>query len=425
MTNQLNDLSSVYVGRGAQLNPNLLFLHTESNRRAEQGKRWKFLVLQGGTRSGKTYAICQFVTWLIENYTGLTISFVRATLPSIKATVLRDFTEIMQEVELWNDRNFNKSSLEYHHKGNLVEFFSVDNEQKVRGRKRHILICNEANEIGQEKMMQLLFRTMGLTIMDFNPSMVASYIYDDILIRKDAALLITTYKDNPFLTPNIINEIERLQQTDPELWKIYGCGQRGSNRMGAIFDNWTKAPFQLDLPIWYGLDFGYTNDPTAIVRIAYDQHTNSIYTHEVCYLKSLQNSDIPRIIKQDFAGLGKGDRVERIPIYCDSAEPKSIAELRLYGLSAYPCVKGNGSITSQIQFLKNFAVHYSPSSRNMVRELENYKWLQRRDSDKEFTNIPMMGFDHCMDATRYGVYSHLSKIFSTFVSIDKIKNQPE
>lgn len=476
---KVNDLTSLYVGDGKStpFNPNLKFLFDERLRGI-----WRIYALQGGTRSGKTYATVNYIVWLIEHFTGLTISVVRGTLPALKSTVFRDFEEVMRNEGLWDSRTLNKTSLEYRHNGNLIEFFSADDEQKVRGRKRDLLYVNEANEVTQEKMQQLLFRTTTQVIIDYNPSMVSSYIYDDILTRKDACMIITTYKDNPHLTQATIDEIELLKEKDPELWKVYGCGQRGANRAGLIYDNWSIGVFPDYLPCWYGCDFGFSNDPTAIVRIAFDVKTRTVYLHEVCYRKGLQNSDIARIIKQDYmtkrtvlydeeddngeerfvyvqngdiyvgnyvfpiaskmdrnslvkalAGyvhpdfvksiLREIDHIDRcfVDSYFDSAEPKSIAELRLYGMVAHPCLKGVGSIVSQIQFVKNFNVVYTKESENLRHEVNSYKWLQKKDDQKNFENEPQAGNDHLMDAARYGIYTHLSKRYETFKSISQIK----
>lgn len=472
---KMNDLTSLYVGDGksAPFNPNLKFLLDERLRGI-----WRIYALQGGTRSGKTYATVNYIVWLIEHFTGLTISVVRGTLPALKSTVFRDFEEVMRNEGLWDSRTLNKTSLEYRHNGNLIEFFSADDEQKVRGRKRDLLYVNEANEVTQEKMQQLLFRTTTQVIIDYNPSMVSSYIYDDILTRKDACMIITTYKDNPHLTQATIDEIELLKEKDPELWKVYGCGQRGANRAGLIYDNWSIGVFPDYLPCWYGCDFGFSNDPTAIVRIAFDVKTRTVYLHEVCYRKGLQNSDIARIIRQDYmtrrtvlyddlehriyvqneqvviddkvfllsemihnSGMiraainevvpaHQADAVSRqtdniakclVDSYFDSAEPKSIAELRLYGMVAHPCLKGVGSIVSQIQFVKNFNVVYTKESENLRHEVNSYKWLQKKDDQKNFENEPQAGNDHLMDAARYGIYTHLSKRYETFKSISQIK----
>ena len=437
----MNDLTGRY--KRGEINPNLQFLLNEWT-------KWRVLMLQGGTRSGKTYSVVHFIIYLINEYQGLTISIVRATLPSLKASVLRDFKAEMMELGYWSGYNFNKSDLLYVHNNNLVEFFSIDNEEKVRGRKRHILFVNEIQEIEQEKLMQLFLRTEAFIVGDFNPSMVSSYIYDDILERKDAALMVTTYVDNPYLAPEIIKEIERLKDVDPEAWAVYGEGRRASNRQGIVLDWWRKIREQpYDLPTWYGVDFGFTNDPTAIIRISFDEKNMTIYLTEVAYQKGLLNADIARIIKQDIwehktiihqegdyivyveggyitdgnytislSDIREGkekapegiklDHIlkHRYEVYCDSSESKSIAELRGYGISAYGCIKGKGSVESQLSFMRYFKINYI--GENINHEVENYKWRKKRD-EKDFENTPIDAFNHAADASRYGIYTRLVK----------------
>lgn len=409
--------------------------------------------MQGGTRSGKTYSAVEFIIWLCTQYSGLTISIVRETLPSLRASVLRDFKEIMINLGYWRDSDFNKTEFEYRFKGNLIEFFSVDNEQRVRGRKRQLLYCNEVNEITKEKLMQLLLRTEGICLMDYNPSMEESYIYDEVLQRADTCLMITDYTDNKFLHQTIIDEIERLKITDPEAWKIYGQGQRGDGRRGLIYPKWIRtADFPDYLPFWYGVDFGFSNDPTAIVRIAFDKTTRTIYLKEVAYQTQLLNQDIARIIKQDIRSVrhqlyddvyydnshiiindksvnldeyidnksilasliesSKRIEIEKallrfekylFEIYCDR-EPKSIQELRIAGLSAYPAIKGGGSIASQISFMYNFRVLYD--GENIDKERKAYKW---KDKKGEQTDEPLDANNHAMDAARYGTFTYLVK----------------
>ena len=206
--------------------------------------------MQGSTRSGKTYSASQFLIYLFYEYKGLTISVVRLGRPALESSVFRDFEEIMQGMGIWDENKCNRTKLEYRDNGGLFEFFSIDNDQKVRGRKRHILYCNESNEIPEKEFKQLLFRTEAFVIIDYNPSMVESYIYDKVLTRDDCAHIITTYKNNPHLTENIVREIELLKITDPEMWKIYGEGQRGNGYAGLVFPKWVRTTeFPSHLPM--------------------------------------------------------------------------------------------------------------------------------------------------------------------------------
>jgi phage terminase large subunit len=195
----------------------------------------RITVEQGGTRSGKTYNI---LLWVIFHYcatnTGKVVTICRKTFPSLRASVMRDFLEILRAHDLYREENHNMSSHEYHLNGNMIEFISLDQPQKIRGRKRNMLYINEANELFYEDWQQLIFRTDGKIVLDYNPSDTFHWIYDRVITRNDCDFFQTTYLDNPFLDPIIVEEIERLRDTDEDYWRVYGLGERGSNR-AAIF----------------------------------------------------------------------------------------------------------------------------------------------------------------------------------------------
>ena len=229
----------------------------------------KIIVEQGGTRSGKTYNI---LLWIIFQYcdknTDKTITVCRKSFPSLRASVMRDFFDILREHELYREGYHNKSNHEYYLNGNLVEFISLDQPQKIRGRKRNLLYINEANELFFEDWQQLIFRTDGRIILDYNPSDSFHWIYDKVITRDDCEFHQTTYKDNPFLDKSIINEIERLRGTDDDYWRIYGLGERGASR--ATVFQYQVAEEPKGQLISLGLDFGFTNDPTSLVKVYKD-----------------------------------------------------------------------------------------------------------------------------------------------------------
>ena len=240
----------------------------------------RITIEQGGTRSGKTYNI---LLWIIFYYTrknkGQTITICRKTFPSLRASVMRDFFEILRSYDLYREQYHNKSSSEYYLNGNLVEFISIDQPDKIRGRKRNLLYINEANELFFEDWQQLIFRTDGKIILDYNPSDSFHWIYDKVIPRDDAEFFQTTYKDNPFLDQTIKQEIERLRDTDDDYWRIYGLGERGRSR---------ATIFQFDIAdeprgkvIAMGMDFGFTNDPTALVRVT--EEGGNLYLEEMLY----------------------------------------------------------------------------------------------------------------------------------------------
>ncbi len=358
----------------------------------------KIVVEQGGTRSGKTYNI---LLWIIFEYTyrntGKTITICRKSFPSLRASVMRDFLDILRAYELYNEDCHNKSSNEYHLNGNLVEFISLDQPQKIRGRKRNLLYINEGNELFYEDWQQLVFRTDGRIIIDYNPSDSFHWIYDRVIPREDCDFYQTTYRDNPFLDKSIVDEIERLRDTDEDYWRIYGLGERGMSRATIFQFGQAEIPTDAKL-ISYGLDFGYTNDPTALVAVY--QLENNLYLDELIYRTGLTNRDI----HSHFQSFNLDRRDE---IFADSAEPKSIDELHRFGWNVKPTVKGADSVNSGIDILKRHKLFATPRSSNLIKELQNYKWVE--DKNGNLLNKPISAFDHGIDAARYAVANKLSK----------------
>jgi phage terminase large subunit len=202
----------------------------------------KIQVHQGGSRSGKTFSLCQVIIELCfkNRGAGIVITIVRKTFPALRSSIMRDFMQILTEGENYQEENHNKSNATYNLFGNLIEFISTDQPQKLRGRKRNILYVNECNEITLEDWRQLLLRTTGRIFIDYNPSDEHHWIYEHILEREDVDFFQTTYLDNPFLEQSVIDEIERFKETDENFWRIYGLGERGVNT-AAIFPQWQMA----------------------------------------------------------------------------------------------------------------------------------------------------------------------------------------
>ena len=354
-------------------------------------------VHQGGTRSGKTYAICQYLIYkLTSTKEPLIISIVRKTLPAIKGSVQRDFLEILDDIGILFVGNHNKSENTYTFGNHIVEFLSVDEPQKIRGRKRNICFINEGNELNFEDYQQLLMRTEDEMIIDFNPSDPIHWIYDHVITREDCDTWITTYNDNKFLPQELVNEIERLKARDPDYWRVYGEGQRAVFSDRQIFTNWNFIPYA-DFPefddVSYGLDFGFSQDPTAIVQVA--RVNDKLYIHEICYKKGMTNRDIADFIKEK--------KLNDHLFYCDSAEPKSIEELRQMDMLAKPAIKGEGSIKAGIGLIKEHDVYVSIESKNMAKEYQYYFWEQLKDGT--IINKPIDKQNHLCDALRYCVYT--------------------
>jgi len=357
----------------------------------------KIVVEQGGTRSGKTYNI---LLWIIfhycAKYTGQTITIARKTFPAVRSSVMRDFFDILKQHELYNEDLHNKSNSEYVLNGNLVEFVSLDQPQKIRGRKRDLAFLNEANELTFEDWQQIVFRTNGRIILDYNPSDSFHWIYDRVIPREDADFYQTTYQDNPFLDATIVAEIERLKQTDEHYWRVYGLGERGTNRAQVFqFSTYQQLPSQAKF-LSYGLDFGFTNDPSALV--ACYQWGDNLYFQEVLYSTNLTNQDLSQMFTK--FEVGRYDEV-----FADSSEPKSIEELHRMGFNVKPTAKGADSVNAGIDMLKRYKLHVNGS--NLVKEMENYKWLE--DKNGNLLNKPEDKYNHAIDALRYGVWNKLSK----------------
>jgi phage terminase large subunit len=358
----------------------------------------RITIEQGGSRSGKTYNI---LMWLIFAYSdrnnGKTITICRKTFPALRASSMRDFFDILKKYDLYKEANHNKSNSEYLLNNNLFEFISLDQPQKVRGRKRDVLYINEANELYFEDWQQLILRTTDKAILDYNPSDEFHFIYDKIKPRDDAEFYITTYKDNPFLDIETVNEIERLRDVDENYWKIYGLGQIGSSQ-ALIFriNECNSIPPEAKF-LSYGMDFGFTNDPTTLVAI-YQQGDN-IYLKELLYQTGLTNRDIDEKLKFN--------SIERKEIFADSAEPKSIEELYRMGWNVKPATKGQGSVNIGIDMMKRYQLHVTKDSVNMIKEFRNYKWQE--DKNGNVLNTPVDMFNHTIDAIRYGLYDKLAR----------------
>jgi phage terminase large subunit len=352
----------------------------------------RITVMQGGSRSGKTYNI---MIWLIVHLLqtqGKTLSIVRQSLPSIKGSVLRDFIEILLKLGIYSEADHNKTEQTYSLNNNLIEFVSVDQPQKIRGRRRNMLFINEANELSYEAWIQLTMRTEEKIILDYNPSDEYSWIYDQVIPRPDADFYITTYKDNPFLPKDLINEIERLKDADANYWQVYGLGQKG-NQLNTIYTHWLMCDKIPDGETVYGLDFGY-NNPSAMVKVVFND--GSAFVEEILYETKLTTNDLAeKILSMNISPYDE--------IFCDNAEPKTIEELCRCGLNAKPA---NKDVTEGIKKVKSTPLNVLSSSTNLIKELRNYKW--KTDKNNKKLDEPVKFNDHLTDAMRYAIYTKLN-----------------
>lgn len=349
-------------------------------------------VIPGGTSSSKTYSILPILADKAIKTPGISISVVSESVPHLRRGAIKDFLNILKALGRYKDESWNRTMLNYtFSNGSYIEFFSADTEARVRGPRRNILFLNEANNVNFDAYFQLAIRTSDDIYLDFNPSS-EFWAYTELKDDVDAEWLTLTYKDNEALSPSIIKEIEKAKEKGKtssywENWyKVYGLGQLGSLE-GVIFSNWRQID---SLPadakwIGTGLDFGYTNDPTGIVNV-YEWNDKRILD-EVCYQTGLVNSDIANKIK--------GSPI----VYADSAEPKSIEEIKRQGVLIKGVTKGKDSINFGIQIMQSQEYLVTSRSINLIKELRAYCW----DNDKTGNRInkPIDSFNHCIDAVRY------------------------
>ena len=344
-------------------------------------------VFQGSSRASKTYNILIYFVSRLLNEDNKTLSLVRKTLPALKGSVLRDLKEILLKFEVFDSNDWHTGDGYYQIGTNIIEWFSVDDETKLRGRKRDYLFINEATELSYDEYIQLILRTTGMVVMDLNPSLWKSWIYD-LEGQDDVKYTITTYKDNPFLPQIQIDEIEKLKHRDPNLWRIFGLGQKGiPTKM--VF---THQQYYTDLPqgaklLGYGIDWGYS-DPSTLVRVS--KMDENIFCQELLYLR---NTTIPDFIyKIKDLGLNYTD-----DFICDSANPQAIEELRRNGINAKP-VKKN-SILHGIDLVKRNNLFIHNDSINLQQELFSYIW--KTDKNNNNLDEPVDSNNHLIDGIRY------------------------
>jgi phage terminase large subunit len=357
-------------------------------------------VVQGGTSAGKTFGIIPLLIDHAIKNPNKEISIVSESIPHLRRGALKDFLKIMMVTGRYIDGQFNKSILKYQFtNGSYIEFFSIESADKLRGARRNILYVNEANNIPFDAYNQLAIRTNEIIWIDFNPTS-SFWAHTELQNQEDTDFIKLTYKDNEALPDTIIKDIEKakVKANTSSYWKnwwtVYGLGEIGSLE-GACIQDWK----QMALPnearlLCYGMDFGYSNDPTTL--IAMYKYNNSFIFDEVIYKKGMLNSEI--------SGLLKSNSVQEI-IYADSAEPKSIAELNSYGHTVLPCLKGRDSIVYGINLINQNEIYITPSSVHLIKELQNYIWLKTKDG--ETLNKPIDAYNHCIDAMRYAITAQL------------------
>jgi phage terminase large subunit len=361
-------------------------------------------IVQGGTSAGKTFGILPILIDKATKTPRLEISVVSETIPHLRRGAIKDFLKIMDWTGRYIDERWNRSLLTYKFaNGSYIEFFSAEQESKLRGARRNILYINEANNISFESYHQLAIRTSDEIWIDYNPTS-EFWAHTELMRDDDSEYIVLTYKDNEALSDSITKEIESAQTKAltssywANWWKVYGLGEVGSLQ-GVVFDNWKQIdtiPSDAKL-LGYGMDFGYTNDPTTLVAIY--MMDNELYIDELLYQTNLNNNEIGNRLKTF--------NIQRpYEIVCDSAEPKSINELRLQGFNTQPAQKGPDSIKIGIDIIKRYQLNVTKNSTNLIKELRAYQW--ETDKDGKLTGKPVDHSNHAIDSLRYFALNKLN-----------------
>ena len=358
--------------------------------------RKRIRIVQGGTSSSKTFSILPLLITYAIQVPRSEISIVSESIPHLKRGAIKDFLNILIMTDNYKDASFNKSDLKYKFSnGSYIEFFPVDQPDKLRGARRDVLFINECNNVNFEAYNQLAIRTKKFIYLDYNPTS-EFWVHTELMNDEDSEFIILTYKDNEALDHAIVKEIEKAKEKAKtskyweNWWKVYGLGQVGSLE-GVIFSNWKitgKIPIEAKL-LGYGMDFGFTNDPTTLVAVY--RYDGKLIVDEILYKTGMLNTDIIKVLNQNNIG--------QMVIWADSAEPKTIEEIRRSGFNIKPVEKGTDSIKFGLDTLQQYEILVTDNSTNIIKELRSYTW----DTDKtgKTLNKPIDAFNHSIDALRY------------------------
>ena len=349
---------------------------------------YRYVVNQGSARSTKSFSILQL---LLEIANGakqeVIISIVGKTLPFLKRGALRDFKIIAQAMGLWNEKNFNRTEQIYTLGNAVIEFFSVDQPEKVFGAARDILFIDEPNTVNENIFQQLAIRTRGTIFLAFNPTH-EFWAISDIAKRRNAKLIKSSYLNNPFLSKSIKDELEEAGKRNANFKRVFVDGEVGKLE-GVVFDNWDIGEFDGSLDFIYGQDFGFASDPSTLVKIAVDEGKKIIYLDECFYKNGLTTNSLFELNRQ-YAG-------NRL-IVADRSNPRLIDELKALGNNIVPAVSADGSgvISTGLLTMQDYMIIVTENSTNLMNELKTYVWLDERGK------LAIDKFNHAIDAARYG-----------------------
>lgn len=365
-------------------------------------------IVQGGKGSSKTISILQiFIFLAMSQQKNLILSVVAESLPNLKSGALRDFDKLLKDMGIYSKFKINATDRTYKYGSNIIEFFSVDGESSRLGSRRSHLYVNEADNIKFETFLELQGRTSDFTLLDYNPRR-RFWVHKELIGEDNVDFIQLNYLDNEYIPPNELKSIlwykEKAESGNPywvNKWKVLGLGELGISE-GVIFDNYkeiTELPYGSKY-LGAGLDWGFSNDPTAIVKIY--KYEDKIILVESLYKKGMLNSAIARHINND-------EELRSGIIICDSNEPKTIAELRTYGIPIMGAKKGRGSVISGIAIMQEYELLIL--GENLIDEFTNYCY--QKDRSGESLGIPIGNFNHAIDGTRYFFMERLSKSASS------------
>lgn len=345
----------------------------------------RITLLQGGTRSGKTWSIIYWIIWLCKEHPNakMEIDICRDTFTALKNTAWKDFKDVLIKHDLYDRTCHNMTNGKYELFGNTISYYGADSTNKIHGRSRDILWINEAHQFPKDTIDQLFPRTRYRIIADYNPALPLEHWLDDYI--DDYPPLITTYKDNPHLTKDQILDIE-AKIKNAYWWKVYGTGIR-SQPTGAIFSNYSIGEFKECGIVGFGQDYGFSKDPNTLIKVSIDKPKKKIYLYECFYETGLSTAQLFEM-NSKYAG--------RKLIVGDSAEPRLIKELFDRKLNIVGCTKGQGSVTAGISLMLEYDIVIDPSSKNLIKEFNNYSWI-----DKTNKSVPLDDWNHGIDASRY------------------------
>ena len=349
----------------------------------------RLVISQGGTSSSKTYSTLQLLFLIAFKKQGTHISIVSETLPHLKRGAMRDFFNIIKKEGIYTEKNHNKSGNIYHVGGSMIEFFSADNGDKVRGARRDYLFINECNNVSFETYNQLEVRSINLIYLDYNPS--HEFWVHEYLLKKEIehTFIKSTYKDNPYLDANIVKSIESRRYTDLNWWRVFGEGELGFSE-SLIFTHWRQTKNIPDGNVAYGLDFGY-NHPTALIKVT--EHDGRFYAEQLIYESHLTNQQLIERLKQ----LNINRSAE---IFADYSRPESIREIYLAGFNIKDA---NKDVKKGIDSVKSKDLYIHEGSIDLIKELRSYSW--KKDRNEKLLEEPIKTLDDACDALRYCIHT--------------------